>query len=418
MAKAIALISGRHPLEIPAGDTSYVRAHARAIIQLGFEPHIFCVSERTEVVETDFGIIHCAASPFRPFRFIMLPFHGPLIVDCLEKFLLEREGPHLIQGFGVWGQVGVSVSRRLRRRGIDVTTIINSYTTMADETRSKVRGVMPTHGWLRRLLQWIEHGWCRLVIERYEQQVYREARLVLVNYESVRQAILARFDCAGLAGRIRRVSYSAESVFLHSEPKTIPELPRSLTALQSPEAPLIIAVSRHDARKGLDVLLHALARLRDLGIAFRACLVGHGVLIDAHRRLAEQLNLTGLVTIEGRVPDPFDYLQHGDIFVLPSIQEGSGSVSMLEAMQAGLAIVASNIDGIPEDVVDGESALLVEPGNAVALSQAIGQLIADPCLRQRLASCARQRYEGKFSAEALIEASREIYRELGFEVAR
>src|SRR5262249_36333139 len=87
MAKVIVLIAGRDPLEFFAGgDITYVRAHARAAIQAGFEPHIFCISSRSGVTETDYGLIHRTASPFRPFRYVMLPGHGPLMAACLERF--------------------------------------------------------------------------------------------------------------------------------------------------------------------------------------------------------------------------------------------------------------------------------------------------------------------------------------------
>ena len=67
--------------------------------------------------------------------------------------------------------------------------------------------------------------------------------------------------------------------------------------------------------------------------------------------MAEQLRLGDRVVIEGWVPDPRPYLREAGIYVLPSLQEGSGSVSLIEALQAGVAVVASNIDGIPEDVI-------------------------------------------------------------------
>jgi glycosyltransferase involved in cell wall biosynthesis len=106
-------------------------------------------------------------------------------------------------------------------------------------------------------------------------------------------------------------------------------------------------------------------------------------------------------------------LRNADIFVLPSLEEGSGSVSMLEAMQAGLAIVASNIDGIPEDVTGGDSALLVEPGNVDQLSQAIESLLNDAELRRRLQRRAREIFVKRFSAESFTNALAVLYAELG-----
>jgi glycosyltransferase involved in cell wall biosynthesis len=120
------------------------------------------------------------------------------------------------------------------------------------------------------------------------------------------------------------------------------------------------------------------------------------------------------VALTNWVDDPFPYLQHADIFVLPSIQEGSGSVSVLEAMQAGTAVVASDIDGLPEDVTDGESALLVPSGDPQALSRALARLVNEPDLRAQLSHCGHEIFTARFSAAAFTNDLRSIYAELGF----
>jgi glycosyltransferase involved in cell wall biosynthesis len=210
-----------------------------------------------------------------------------------------------------------------------------------------------------------------------------------------------------------KLPYASESAFLNKEIKVAP--PSELMSLQPRDAPLIVSVSRHDPRKGIDVLLHALARLRHGGARFRACLVSHGPLLESHRRLAERLGLNAATAITGWVPDPLAYLRHADIFVLPSLQEGSGSLSLIEALQAGLPVVASGIDGILEDVTDGDSALLVAPGDVEALRRALERLIGDATLRERLARRANETFVEKFSAEAFTSALGDLYRELGIE---
>jgi glycosyltransferase involved in cell wall biosynthesis len=177
--------------------------------------------------------------------------------------------------------------------------------------------------------------------------------------------------------------------------------------------PLIVSVSRHDGRKGLDVLIAALADLRVRGIQFRACLLGTGILLEAHRRLAERTGLARSVAFPGRVPDVVPYLIRTDVFVLPSLEEGSGSVSLLEALQGGTSIVASAIDGAPEDVTDGHDAILVPPGDGNALQSALGRLLENPALRARLAGCARATYERRFAPEPTVAALRELYTEMG-----
>jgi glycosyltransferase involved in cell wall biosynthesis len=406
----VIFVAGRDPIEVLAGDTSYARAHAHAALNAGFLPHLFCPSDRTETIETNFGVLHRVASPFRPFRYPILPGHGPLIIREMKKFLRSEPGPHLIHGIGIWGQSGVALTRWLRRRGQAATYLISSYTTMESEIYGKVRGLGKAHTWRQHYLHWIEYAWVKSVINLYERQSFYAADRITFNYDSVRQLII---DQHRAEFRFRKMAYSSEAAYIHADAQKLP-MPPAIAALKSPEAPLIVSVSRHDPRKGLDVLIRALAILRAEGKSFRACLLGGGVLFDAHRRLAEKLYLTGIVALTNWVDDPFPYLQHADIFVLPSIQEGSGSVSLLEAMQVGVAAVASDIDGLPEDVTDGESALLVPSGDPQALSRAIARLLHDPDLRARLGQRGHEIFIARFSAEAFTNDLRSVYTELGF----
>lgn len=419
MAKEIVFITGKNPMEeLGGGHSSYVRAHARAAIRAGFLPHLFCVGRTEGRAETDYGVIHQSRSPLNlgPYsavegvRSSSIPWHEPMIAAAIVRFLRDRKGPQLIHGFGLWGSVGVTASRKLQRRGVEAIPIVNAYTSLEHEHRGKLLGVSRDHGGGSRLGVKAEYQWIKRVIGRYERRAYFGSQAVLFNYESVRQILLDRF---GPGMRFRNIPYSSEIAFTQRDGAGRPDPPESIAALEAREAPLLVSVSRHDPRKGLDVFLRALADLRERGVAFRACLVGGGQLLEQHRRLAERLNLNGTVAIEGFAPDVYVYLRHADIFVLPSLEEGSGSVSLLEALQAGVAVVASNIDGIPEDVDDGDSALLVEPGNISSLGQAIERVLNDQALRRRLALRAREVFVEKFSPEVLSEALRGVYGELG-----
>src|SRR5262249_20899336 len=231
--------------------------------------------------------------------------------------------------------------------------------------------------------------------------------LVIVNYESVRQLFIEEF---GAGAEIRRLPYAAEAAFLPRLSDGAPP-PAAVAALEPRGAPLIVSVSRHDARKGVDVLLRALGQLKAAGVPFRACLVSGGPMLTAHRRLAEALGLGRSVTLTGWVPDSLAYLRCADIFVLPSFRESSGSLALLEALQAGVAVVASHVDGVPEDVVDGQSALLVQPGNVRELAEALARVASDPALRRRLVQNGRATFDERFSAEAFTAAVRELYAE-------
>jgi glycosyltransferase involved in cell wall biosynthesis len=107
------------------------------------------------------------------------------------------------------------------------------------------------------------------------------------------------------------------------------------------------------------------------------------------------------------------FLLEADIYVLPSLQEGSGSVALLEALQAGAAIIASEVDGIPEDIRHEHDALIVPPGDPVALEAAIVRLLGDPALRARLGAAARRTYEARFALPVMGRELSSLYAELG-----
>jgi glycosyltransferase involved in cell wall biosynthesis len=416
--KVVVLISGKDPVEGRGGAQHYARVHARAAVRAGFEPHTFCATARTEVVETGFGVVHrVRSSPLQlvrrdsqmEFHRSFIPVHAPVVAGSVERFLLRRNAPCLIHGFSTWGYIGVLASRWLRRRGVDAPALTGFYTTADHETRAKMRSVGPGHGRFHRVRYGIDHAWNRTVVAHYERQAYVRSRLVTVNYESVRRLLLETY---GTGAPIRKLPYTSEAAFLRSQGTEPAPLPEAAARLAPRDAPLIVSVSRHDPRKGVDVLLQALAIVRGRGVPYRACLVSGGPLLAPHRQMTAQLRIDDVTAITDWVADPYVYLQHADVFVLPSLEEASGSLALLEALHAGVAVVASNIDGIPEDVADGDSALLVPPGDASALAEAIIRVVTDPVTRQRLARRGRKTFVERFSADAFASALRETYAEV------
>jgi hypothetical protein len=236
---------------------SYVRAWGRAAVAAGYVPHIFCVSSETRVECMPYGTVHSARSPVRPFRGVMLAAHGPYIVRAIEAFAANHRGRLLIHSFGCWGGVGLEAARCVARRGIECRTVVSPFTTAMHEGRGKLRGAASAYG-LRTTLQLVgELLRLRLTVVPSERRGLRGADLVLVNYESVRRIVAAAF---GAAIRFERITYAPETAFLrHAEQVPMPD---ALRHLEPRDAPLILAVSSHNARKGLLVLLCALAQLR------------------------------------------------------------------------------------------------------------------------------------------------------------
>ncbi|HUB75764.1 MAG TPA: glycosyltransferase [Solirubrobacteraceae bacterium] len=396
----VAIVAGKE-LDGYGGHASLVRAHALAAGRAGFAVEVFCAARRSSDEPLDATILHRVAAPMPRGHTAELA-HRPFLARAVARVAAERRprGPVIVHSVGPWAGTAVAASRMLARRGIPAVAVASAYTTHAHERRAMVRG---TRGYslVAMLAQRRRYLWVLLAGGAIELRGYRRAKLVVASYESVR-ALLAQ---AGIA--VRLAPYATPAAFAEDAARL-----EDAGASARSGAPLIVAVARHDPRKGYDVLLPALARLAADGVPFRACLVGPGILLAEHRAQLARLGLSDRVTCPGYVEDVFDYLRRADVFVLPSTEEGSGSLAVLEALQAGVAIVASRCDGLPEDLSDGHDALLAEPGDAGALERALATLLADAALRRSLAAAGRRTFEERFSAQALTDALGEIYGEL------
>jgi glycosyltransferase involved in cell wall biosynthesis len=381
----ILFVTGANPMRGGGGLESYVRAHGLAAHALGFDPHVFCIGRRARVTREAFGHIHQVALPAHTTRGALAGLYGPLLARALNRHARDID-PVLIHAFGPYGCCAARFCRAHERRGLRSVQVTSVYNTQAQENAAIVAGVRREHGAINAIRYLARYGITLAIGTRNERRGYAASRMLLVNYESVRALLREQF---GAAWEIRDMPYASDTAF--SPFQDSGSEPDPITRLEPRDAPLIVSASRHDARKGVDILLRALGELKGSEISFRAALLGRGELLEPHRRLAERLALDGSVAITGQVPDVVPYLTRADVYVLPSLSESSGSVSLLEAMQAGAAIVASSCDGIPEDVVDGDSALLV-----------------------RLGARAREVYEQRFSAARFTDALGELYAELGF----
>ncbi|MCI0548161.1 MAG: glycosyltransferase family 4 protein [Candidatus Rokubacteria bacterium] len=165
--------------------------------------------------------------------------------------------------------------------------------------------------------------------------------------------------------------------------------------------PVVLCVARFYPRKRIEDLLRAAARLRVRLPSARLRVVGRGPTFEAARRLHRELGLGEAVTLLGDVTWEalVEEYANADAFCLPSVQEGFGVV-FLEAMAAGLPVVACRISAIPELVRDGETGLLVPPRDPEALAGALETLLHDAELRHRLGVAGRARVP-EFAAEQI-----------------
>ncbi|HXW67042.1 MAG TPA: glycosyltransferase family 4 protein [Thermoplasmata archaeon] len=180
-----------------------------------------------------------------------------------------------------------------------------------------------------------------------------------------------------------------------------------------PEDPIVLFVGRlYPEQKGIETLVEAFASLARTRAA-RLRLVGEdwGGLAAAER-IARERGIAGRLTATGPVPRAalLGEYARADLLVLPSRFEPFGIV-LLEAMAAGLPVVASRVGGIPEVVADGRTGLLVPPGEPGPLAEAIGSLLDDPIRASRLGAAGRAR-AASFAWPRLAPQYLALFREL------
>jgi colanic acid/amylovoran biosynthesis glycosyltransferase len=153
----------------------------------------------------------------------------------------------------------------------------------------------------------------------------------------------------------------------------------------------LVTVARLTQGKGHGVLLHALRHLRDRGVAVRLALVGDGPKRGELGELARELGIESAITFVGAVgrEDVHSYYRAANAFCLPSFAEGVPIV-LMEAMALELPVVATDVMGIRELVESERNGLLVRPGRADILADALERLIADPDLQRRLGAAGRK----------------------------
>jgi glycosyltransferase involved in cell wall biosynthesis len=171
------------------------------------------------------------------------------------------------------------------------------------------------------------------------------------------------------------------------------------------EVPQIVMVARFSEQKAQALLIEAVAQIRT---PFRLLLVGDGPLRPAVERQVAMLNLADRVEFLGQRLDIAEILASSHIFALFTNWEGF-PISILEAMRAGLPVVASDVNGVREAVADGSTGFLADAGDVAMFRQRLEQLLQDASLRVTLGTAGRRRFENEFTVEAMLSRTAGIY---------
>lgn len=172
---------------------------------------------------------------------------------------------------------------------------------------------------------------------------------------------------------------------------------------------LVATVANLRANKDYPTMLHAARRLADAGEPVRFVSVGQGPLAEQLESERDRLGLGERFAFLGYRDDPVRVLVAADVFCLSSRYEGL-PIAMLEAMAAGLPVVATRVGGIPSVVTEGREGRLVAPGDAAALAAAVAEM-ADPDLRGRAGAAAAERVRA-FGIDRAVQYQQDLYERL------
>ena len=248
----------------------------------------------------------------------------------------------------------------------------------------------------RRLTLWRWYGFTRMQV----RVARRLPRLITVSANSQRD-ISRDFDIP--ADRLRVIDLGVD-----------PTVFRPLDEVSRVPGRIITTASADVPMKGLVTLVTALAAVRDRYPGAELMVVGRPRPEGAAARAIDALGLRGAVHFRGGVTqeDIVRLYAESQVAVVPSLYEGF-SLPAIEAMAAAVPLVASRAGALPEVVgADGDTALLVEPGDATRLAQSVVRLLDDAALRRRVGRAGRERVLRRFTWEATARATADEYRQV------
>jgi len=223
------------------------------------------------------------------------------------------------------------------------------------------------------------------------------------------QRIIAVSDSVK-ADLCQRTGLSAESIsVIHSGVDT-DECP-SFQVLDSNRVPVIGTAGPLEAVKGFPFFLGAAARVLAAGRDVEFVIAGAGPEESNLRRLAHELKIETRVTFVPNLLEFDDALAAMDIFCLPSLQQGIGTI-MLQSMALGRPVIATRVGGVHRVVLDNETGLLVPPSSSEALAGRMLELLDNPVYARQIGDAARAEVIREFSVEQMVSQTVALYRDV------
>ncbi|MDQ6664137.1 MAG: glycosyltransferase family 4 protein [Acidobacteriota bacterium] len=288
----------------------------------------------------------------------------------------------------------LEIARVLRRMKPDLVATHTAKSGLVGRAASRIAGVPAV---------FTPHGWT--IGDRISRRVAPVFRLAEKMAAPLARRIINVCEYEKQLALRHRVAPAEKLVVVHNG---IPDLPTHFRANPARHPPRIVMVARFEHPKDHPTLLNALAGLRDH--PWQLDLIGDGPLEARARRESESLGISGRVNFLGSRRDVPGRLAEAQIFALASRSEAL-PLSILEALRAGLPVIASDVGGVGEAVVPGINGFLSTRGDVETMRMHLAELATDPMLRRSMGAGARRLYEDRFTFERMLRQTLAVYAE-------
>ena len=226
----------------------------------------------------------------------------------------------------------------------------------------------------------------------------------------------AIFNCRHIARQYPVLERISDNAVVHNGIDVAPPRPEEISAVRArfgwrEEDYVVVFAGQLRPHKDPMAVVEAVAGVRRKGVPIKACIAGEGPLRAELLQAVAKLELGSMVAVPGFHEDPLTLIAAADVMVCPSLEEPFPRVG-LEAMALGKAVVATTVGGIPEQVVQGETGILVPPGDRDALTSALISLSLDATMREQMGRAGAERHAMHFTESAYAAGVEAVMRRL------
>lgn len=380
-------------LQVPAnagygGMPLHVLTLAKGLAARGHEVEILCMSDGPMIPEYEDAGLKVTVVPSLGRRMRRDPLMALRVIRFLRDAIAGME-PDIIHTHGPRASFFTGLALRGNRRPLMVATAHGSFSQFT-------AGNEDEYGGMKR---WIRNRQYRY----FDSMMSRAADRVIAVCEATRNDLVGELGVP--AGKVAVIRNGIEEHYSNDD--VMLAIRREFDCGAGEK--LVVFVGRIAFHKGMVFLVEAAKTV--LAGAPRTCFVavGEGPMEDELRRRTSVIPLAGRFTFTGRRNDAVDIIAASDLLVLPSLSEGL-PLTLLEAAMTGTAMVASDVGGMPEVVIDGETGLLAPARDIGVLARAITRLLADDGEREKMGAAARRLWEKEFTTGMMVDKMEEEYR--------